>query len=274
MRRGWQAGLAAAGALLAPMAPAAEPDLLQRDFFVSLGTFTVNADTDVRLAGEAGSGTPVDFDRTFGDEDTTRLRLDAYWRFADRHKLRAIWFDASTDATRNLDAEIDWGDETFPVGAAVTFESDFSIYEVAYEYAFMRRESFELTGSAGLHWTQFEVTLSATLDVEGEPGETRYASDSAKVDVPLPVFGLRGLWNPGGNFWVDGSAQYFTLSIDEYDGSLVDYRIAVLWQPRTWFGIGVGYNAFTVDVDVDKDSFTGSLDWTYAGPQVFLSGAF
>ena len=94
------------------------------------------------------------------------------------------------------------------------------------------------------------------------------------METPLPVVGLRGLWNPGGDFWIEGSAQVFSLSFDEYDGRLSDYRLTALWQPRTWLGIGVGYDAFGLDVDVNKASFHGSVDWKYAGPQLFLSGSF
>jgi hypothetical protein len=74
------------------------------------------------------------------------------------------------------------------------------------------------------------------------------------VDAPLPAIGFRGLWNPGGHFWIDASVQYFALSIGEYDGSLTDLRLAAVWQPKKWFGLGVGYNDFAVDVDVDTSA--------------------
>lgn len=262
------------GVFAAPTLPAAEPNLLTDSLYVSLGTYNVGSDTKVQLDGEAGTGDQVDLERTFGDDDANRFRLDAWWRFAERHKIRALWFDTKASASRSIDEEIDWGDETYPIGADVRLDRDFSIYELAYEYSFLRRPSFELTGSVGLHYTQFKVGLSAELEVDGQPGQFRTASDSARVKAPLPVIGLRGLWNPGGNFWLDASAQYFTLSIDEYDGNLTDLRLAAIWQPKRWLGIGVGYNSFTVDVDVDKSGFQGSLDWGYSGPQLFLSGSF
>jgi len=90
----------------------------------------------------------------------------------------------------------------------------------------------------------------------------------------LPVFGLRGLWQLPHNFYIDASAQYFALSIDEYDGSVTDYKVVVTWQPKPWLGIGLGYNQFGVDVDVDADNFNGSLDWTYRGPMLFYSAVF
>jgi hypothetical protein len=64
------------------------------------------------------------------------------------------------------------------------------------------------------------------------------------------------------------------LSIDEYDGNLQDYRVLAMWQPNKWLGLGVGYNQFTVDVDVEKDSFNGSLDWEYSGPMAYYSVVF
>ena len=267
-------GILAAGLLASAALHAAEPNLLTDSWYLSLGTYNVSSDTEVELNGEAGTGDRVDLEKTFGDNDANRFRLDAWWRVADKHKVRAMWFDSSPSTSRTIDTEINWGDETFPVGADVALDIDFSIYELAYEYSFVHRPSWEVTGSIGLHYTQFEVALSAELEVEGQPGETRTARDSARVDAPLPVFGVRGLWNPGGNFWIDGYAQYFTLSIDDYDGSLVDWRIAAIWQPKSWLGLGVGYNSFTVDVDVDKSDFQGALDWSYSGPQLFLSGSF
>ena len=248
-------------------ARAADTNLLTNPFYLSLGTFTVNSDTKVELDGEGQIGTPINFEKTFGDENATRIRLDGYWRFADRHKVRFMSFSSRVENTRTLDEEITWGDETFPIDASVTAENKFAIYEVAYEYAFMRREKFELTASAGLHWT------SLTLKLTNNEGASS-VSDEGSLDLPLPVFGLRGLWNPYGDFWIDGSAQVFSLSYDAYDGHLSDYRLAALWQPKKWLGVGLGYNVFKVDVDADKERFRGSLNWQYDGPQVFISGTF
>lgn len=39
-------------------------------------------------------------------------------------------------------------------------------------------------------------------------------------------------------------------------------------------GIGIGYSQFTIDVDVAKEGFKGSLDWTYRGPLVFYCASF
>ncbi len=249
------------------------PNLLEDPFYIGLGTYIVNSDTEVSLNGEAGQGTRIDWDRTFGGGDVTRFRLDGQWRFADRHKARFMWFSSSRDASRTFEEDIDWGDETFPVDARVRGEFSFDVYELAYEYAFLRRENYEVSGSFGLHYTELELTMSAKAESSGGT-LTRDISQSGNIGAPLPVIGLRGQWALPYNLWIDAGAQYFQISIDEYDGNLTDLRATITWQPKTWLGIGIGYNQFKVDVDVEKDRFDGSLDWTYKGPMLFYSASF
>lgn len=269
-------GSIAACACLVTAVPAlAEgPDPLENPFHVSIGTFLVNSDTEVQVDGKLNTGTPIDWEKTFGDEgDQTRVRLDGSWRFAKRHKLRAMIFNTSRTDSREFEREIEWEDEVFPVGARIKGEIDFAVYQVAYEYLFLRRESWELGASFGIHYTTFDAKLSATVEAPGGTGSGKRSAD-ADLDAPLPVIGLHGTWGLGHDLWLDATAQYFSLSIDEYSGSLQDYRIGLTWQPKSWVGIGVGYNLFSVDVDVDTSGFKGTLDWQYDGPIIYYSVMF
>jgi hypothetical protein len=264
--------LVAASLSAAPVA-AEGPNLLEEPFALSLGTYILGTDTEVRLDGAEDTGTPVDWEGVFGKGDVNRFRFDGTWRFADRHKLRALWFNYSRTRSGRADRVIEWGDVDFPIATELRGESRFSIFELAYEYAFMRRENFELTGTAGLHYTTLELEISGSIESPGGGGSFE-ASDTGRVEVPLPVFGLRGLWHVGGDFWVDASAQYFALSYENYDGSIVDLRAGVLWQPKDWVGIGLGYDLFNVNVEVENARWRGEVDWTYDGPQIFYSVSF
>ena len=255
-------------------AVAKDADFLDDPFYISLGTYILATDTKLQVNGRDLVGDKINLEKTFGEADTNRFRVDGYWRFADRHKLRFVWFDWNATRQKTIKEDIEFDGEVFPAEARVRYDGSFAVYELAYEYAFLRRENYELTGSFGIHYTELSYELKASLDVNGDPIGDGALKGSASVDAPLPVFGLRALWNIGGDFWLDASAQYFALSIDEYDGNLQDYRVAVTWQPRKYLGVGLGYNAFSVNVDVDKDRFDGSLDWTYRGPQIFYSASF
>lgn len=85
-----------------------------------------------------------------------------------------------------------------------------------------------------MHYTDLSAFLKARAEVSG--GQlSGDISNSASVAAPLPAIRLRGIWDLSHNFWLDATAQYFALSIDDFDGS---------------------------------------LDWTYSGPMIFYSASF
>jgi hypothetical protein len=253
-----------------------KPDVLNDSFFIALGTYLVDADTDLELKGDAGeSGTPIDWNRTFGDDSLTRVRLDGQWRFGDsrRHKLRALWFSSDRSESRTIDREIEWGGETFPVNTEVKGDLEYQIYELSYEYAFLRRETWELSASIGAYWVSMDSKLSATVTSGGGTTDRDVSSDGS-FDVPLPVLGLRAQWVFPYDLSFDLSGQYFTASINEYDGDLQDYRATLTWQPNKWLGLGLGYDWFSADLDVDADKFNGNANWTFSGPMIYYSVSF
>jgi hypothetical protein len=268
--------LAAALAASVPIANAEEsPNILTDPFQLSLGTYVVNTDTLVELNGDVQQGSKVNWEDTFGGGDLTRFRIDGHWRFgdSDRHKLRFLWFNSTRSKSKTIDEDIEWGDQVYPANAKVTGELKFDIYELAYEYAFVRRDTWELNASAGLHLASMSIGLKAkAADSNGTLLFDQHKD--GKLNAPLPVFGLRGLWQLGHNIYLDAQGQYFKLSIDDFDGNVQDYRIVATWQPRPWLGVGLGYNRFAVDVDVGKDRFDGSLNWKYKGPMLFYSAVF
>ena len=246
---------------------------LDRTFGIDLGVFFMDTDTTVRLDGSSGQGTEVNFEDDLGLESSDRFRIDGYWRFADRHKVRFMYFDASSDSSRTITEEIIYGDTVYPVNATVTGELETTITEIAYEYAFMRRDNFELAGTIGLHNLSIKAKLHAEASSSGGSGGIDL-DRTADGDGPLPVIGLRGIWAISKHFYFDGQVQFFAVEIDEYDGRLEDYKFNFVWQPFQHFGVGLGYNSFVTRLEVDRKAFDGTLRWKYGGPLVFVTGAF
>lgn len=257
------------GAGFAGVASAGAPLEIDR-FSVELGTFLVSTDTKVRVDGTAGQeGTEFDAERTLGYSDSTRFRADAAWRINNRHAITAMWFDNTRSTERVIDREITVGDNTYPVNAQVNSEFNTRIIDVAYEYVFMQRESWELAGSFGLHGIKFGMKLDAAAN-----GGQASLSNSVSTGAPLPLFGLRGTWQLTEQLQLDAHAQYFTLSIDEYSGEVLDLRANATWMFNKHFGVGVGYDHFDFDVDIQRPKFRGSLDWKYGGALLFLRAAW
>lgn len=237
-----------------------------------LGAFLVDTDTSVRVDGASGErGSDIDFKRDFGFEDQDRWRVDGYWRFARRHKLRVMYFDNSGESDKVVARTLQFGDITFPVNASLHAGVDTQILELAYEYSLWQTDSFDLAGTLGLHNLRVSSELSAAASVTGTNADLR---STAEGNGPLPVLGMRFIWALSDRFYFDGLAQFFAAEMDHYDGSLSDYKLGFVWQPLKNFGVGVGYNQFNARLDVSDDKFSGRLNFKYGGPLLFLSAAF
>jgi len=260
--------------LLPAIAAAAdERGPIARDLNADLGGFFMDFDTDVRLDGESGPGDEVSFRDDLGLTDQDLFRIDAFWRFADRHKVRLMYFDYNRANNRTLSRDIEYGDTTFPVNADARGEVDEQIFEIAYEYAFLQRDDLELSGSIGIHDIRIKASLEADVTSPGGGGSTQLA-ETADGNGPLPVLGLHLLWDMGAHFYLEGLVQFFALEYDNYDGSLEDYKLGVTWFPTTNFGLGIAYNKFASRLDVTDDDFTGKLRIEYGGPMAYVTVAF
>ena len=272
------AAVLTAGLIAGVPALAAEPEgdrgLLDDKYTISVGTFFLGTKTQVALNGSAGqSGTVVDLEEDLGLNSGDRFRVDAGWHFGRKHHVRAMYFDYGNHNTRTIDRTLVIGDTTYAVNTSITSGMDTTILELVYEYAFVSRENWELLGSAGAHLVKFQYSIEGTGSVNGGTPVSGRA-ESSDVTAPLPVFGLRYIWRMTPKLYLEAQGQYFGLEIDNVDGKLTDLRAGVTWMFTDHFGIGGGWNRFTTDVDLSRERFTGSLDWTYSGAQVYLTGSW
>lgn len=262
----WIAGVA--------MAQADDLNPLDARAILDMGGFFSTTDVRVRLDGEGGRlGDPVDFDDTFGMDRFERFRLDGLWRIKGKHSIRGTYFRNNRTATTALDRDIDFGDETYPVGVDTTARWELNIMQLSYDYAFKREEKYELAAGIGVHMLDAKLGMDATIAGAGGTA-SREISQSGSTDAPLPVLGLRGIWRLPHNFYFTAQAQYFYVNYDEYNGSLSDLKATIVWQATPRFGVGLGYNDFRFRFELDKDLFSGRLRWNYGGGMAFASVTF
>ena len=249
---------------------------LESKFIIDAGYFFMSTDMRVRVDGETTDqvGSDIDYDDTFGIGDFDRFRADGLWRIAPRHLIRAMYFQNNRHGERAISREVNFRDETFPVGAMVDARSELTVAQLSYEYAFLRRENYELAGGIGVHYVDMGLSLDGTISVAGNQASRRADAD-ASTSAPLPVLGLRWMWRLPHNFYVNAQAQYFYLQFDPYSGSLIDLKASVVWQGSDHFGVGLGYNDFGFRFDVEsKRDFDGRLRWDYGGAMAFATFMF
>lgn len=251
-------------ALFIPVMAVAQDD---HRFSISLGAFVTDRGSEARVdAADGTPGTPVDIEGELGlDTSETVLRLDAYFKFNERHRIDFSVFDLSRNATRQIDAEIRWDEFVFPIDTTVYSSIEFNIYKLAYTWSFLRREKGYLGLTGGIYVAGVAANLSA---------ENIAAAAGGDVTAPLPVIGLRGEYYFTDKWTFRASGEWFGLEYEAFDGALTDLYAGIDYQLFTHAAIGLGLNSVRMDVDVNGSELNGALDWQYDGALLFLKFTF
>jgi len=257
-------------------------DLLNDRFVIAVGGFVVTSKIDGSLLGSANTNDQkINFDKQFGtDAEQTRWRGEVLWRITPTQGLRFSYFNNNVQSTRTIEQDLPWGDYTFKAGAPVTAEIKFRVYELEYEFAFLRRRNYEIVATAGIHLDDLTLKLSgnASLSVDTPSGPVEqtatFTTKSNSVPAPLPVLGFRADWAVSPHVYLDASGQIFSISYQGIDGNWSELRAGATWMFSRHFGAGIGYDRFATHVDVSKVSFNGRLNFGYQGLLIYLTGGF
>jgi hypothetical protein len=242
-------------------------------FGVNLGVFVSATDTSFRIG--SGIGLSIDAEEALNlDATNTVFRADALWRFTEnkRHRLDLTWFSLSRDATRQIGQDITFEDKdgnpiTINAGSTVESNFDFDIYELAYSYSFFQDERIDLAAGIGFFIMPLDFGLrsSGVVDEDG----------SASFTAPLPVFGLRMDVALTPKWFLRTGSQVFYLEYDNFTGSVLEFKVAVEYNPWKHVGMGLGFDALKVSLEADGEDypsidFKGNVDFAYTGIQLYL----
>ena len=242
-------------------------------FGVNLGVFVSATDTSFRIG--SGIGLSIDTEDALGmDATNTVFRADALWRFTDnkRHRLDFTWFSLDRDASRQIGQDVTFEDRdgnliTIDAGTTVESNFDLDIYELAYSYSFFQDERVDLAAGIGLFLMplDFGLRASGALDEDG----------SARFTAPLPVLGLRMDVALTPKWFLRAGSQVFYLEYDNFTGSILEFKVAVEYNPWEHVGLGLGFDSLSVKLEADGEDypsvdFKGNVEFAYTGLQLYL----
>lgn len=252
--------------------------VLNATFQLDVGLFILGTTTKASLNGQGTNNPQVDFNHSFGTGyDTQRFRLDGIWRISERHHVEFMYFTNGVSRTRSIDPAdpVKWGDYAF--SGSVTAKNRLSVYELGYEYAFIKNPTFELAGSFGIHYTKVKLELDGDATLTNPGGATttvQGAAKTASVPAPLPVIGLRSGWAFAHDWLLDGQIQLFDFNYDQFHGHWYDLKLGVTYLFNKNVGVGVAYDDFSTQLDIGQSNFNGRLNLGYRGGLIFIRGAF
>lgn len=238
-----------------------EPYLAFPDkWMIRAGAYVVDgSNTQVSVNSDVGGlGTTIDYQRDLGGEDGDSIpRIDAYYRFNDRHRIDFTAFSISRKGERTLAIDIDLGDEGFFIDETLQSEIDYALYRLGYGYSFYHSPKTELTFTVGLNITEYDLKFA--LD-DGSKAE------SAGVTVPLPVIGLRMGYSITPKWLVRYVSEAFFVEFDDaFRGAIINFEISTEYRIFRNFALGIGLARIGINAEVDDDKWRGQVTDSYRG---------
>lgn len=266
--------MAAAVFALAGSSPA-QAQALEDDFWLQISAYWANVDTDIRVdrAATPGNGTEIDLEDDLGFDD--KEVLPSFYggaRLGSGFSIAGEYYSLNRDTVATLDRDIVVQDVTYPTNATLTAGFDTDIYRLTIGWAFVRKPDLEVGVALGLHATDLGFSFEGDGTIGGVPASGEQRAED--VLAPLPTVGLFTTFQPMPRLNVGGRVDYLSLSIDDYDGRLINAQAQVSYRVLPNVGIGVMYRHVDYRVDVEKERVFGRFAYAFSGPAVYLEAGF
>ena len=257
-------------AFAAVLTPAAAQDVpvhpaLNDRFYIGAGVFFPRTTTSAELTSRSGVGTMVDFEETFGMQSKKALPVGLVrWRFAERFRIEAELFKLDRTGQRTIDRDIQWGENLYPVNADVQSHFNFSDLRISAGYSFFKRADKEVGVGLGLHIAAYDVGLTANA----------VGTEEQDITAPLPVLSFYSQFALTDRWALGSRVDLFSLSYENYDGSLTAVGFDVMYQPFRHVGFGAGYRSLVIRFEAEKDARHLRAKQTFQGPLLFMNVSF
>jgi hypothetical protein len=267
-------GLAAVVIALTGLAGDARAETPQDAWWGELEYFypTVNSKARLDFPQTEAPGTEIRLEDDLGlteRKGTPYFLLGA--RFATNWRVEFEYYYLQRSGDRHLSRDIHWGDIDYHAGADIHTIFNTNVYRLVAGYSFYRTPMAEAGATIGLHTTDFKIGLSGQGDREGATG---LQTETKNVLVPLPTVGLYGTYKFSDQWMVRGRFDVLSLTIDQYDGQLVNSMIAFDWRFTKNWGGGLGYRYVSYNLKSTTDKFHGEVKYDFKGPTIFVEAGF
>lgn len=244
---------------------------LTEKFALDVGVFfpsrrvTLSVDGPVSAAGE-----DIDFEESLGlKKSDEMLSLNLGWRFGEKWQLGGQYFRSSGERGKSLQEDVEWNDIIFGQGTGIVAGQEFQLIRTFFARKFRSDEKHEFSLGLGIHWLEIGAFIEGNAIVNGMPAGFRRESVSAKA--PLPNVGAWYMYSFSARLAFTARLDWLSAKVGEYDGTLINAAAGLNYQVFEHAGIGLNYNFFDLDLNVNKNSWHGNVNTSYKGAFVHMS---
>jgi len=251
--------------------PAPHPILTDK-FIVQAGAFFPKLSFDASVNGNNTGEHPIyDFEGQFGLKDNQDIAaLEFQWRYRGNWSLRGQYYDVSRSASTFLQSDVEWGEVVFQAGSNVRADTGLELLRLFFARNFSDKPNHEYGIGLGIHRLGIGVGLAGEFLIDGV--QLSKGERAVGVTAPLPNIGGWYDWSPAPKWQIGARIDWMQASIGDYSGGLTNLAAGANYQAFSNVGFGLKYQRFTLNLDVRRQFWDGSVKLNYEGLYVYLSG--
>ena len=243
---------------------------LENGFSLDIGVFYPDRELDLRVNGSlAGINDEIDFDERLGLKGTDEVfSAQLSWKFGGRWSLIGQYFSSSDSRRAVLEEDVEWGNVVFGAGSFAAIGGDFSLTRIFFGRHFDTSKRHEIGIGGGIHWLHIGAFIEGEIRINGTPASARRA---VSAEAPLPNIGVWYDYSISPRWALRSRFDLLSANVGDYTGVMVNVAVGLNFQAFEHFGIGLNYNYFELDIEIDKSNWRGNIETTYDGVYVYAS---
>ena len=245
---------------------------LSDTFHIGTGIFYPTKTLTLRVDGSTPED-EIELDEALKlDESEATGNLNFRWRFGEKWSFWGQYWKVQSDGGAVLEEDIEWGNVVFQEGTFANGGMDISVARLFFGRTFYTRPGHEFGLGGGLHWMEMGAYLEGQILTS--IGDTEFYRGNVSADFPLPNIGgwYHFSWHPKWMF--QARIDWLKATVGDYSGGLWNAQAGVNWQFSKRLGLGLSYQGFILDVDVDKGNWHGKAEADQHGPILALTASW
>jgi len=239
----------------------------QDRYFIKFGVVNANLETKVEFELFDGLlNTRIGLEKNLGLPDKSTFFSGAIvHRFTPVSGLYAQYYGINRTESHVTEKDIIFHTDTIPAGTSSMAYFNTQVVSVGYLLSLKQDPNAFL----GAYFNVYIMSLET-----GIQSDIGNINEKVKYAAPLPNFGLVAMFNLKKWLTLDANVGFFSLRLDDFDGTLYDFCGRLVFKPVKWFGINMSYQVFDIRVIFPYEDVNTTIDYNFRGPALGVNFNF